>query len=619
MINKHFRNIKKDNNTIVDNNSLRIVILGCITIVVALISMSILSMIITSNAVLNKLKTSDLQNMARSISVFVEGKIDKALDISVLLANDPTVVEWIQKEEQSRLEGEIVQVKMAELVNDFEYDVCFLTSAVTNHYWSYSSVDKEFVLLDTVTQTDSSDMWFFETLKMKKKYDINIDHNKELNDTYVWINTLVGDINQPLAVSGVGMNLSKVINQLIEDEEENEINNDILLVDGEGQIYLSKKPEYLEKSLTEYLPGNLVQEILRTNNLESKFDIADYETPQGEYFDIAYKKIKNTDWNLIVQIPRADSLGFLKAIIINTIISCILIILIIVLLFYFISNKIANPYKRALLLNEELEEKVKERTKELVEKNNRIKDSIEYAKMIQQTILPSSYDMGKCLKEYFIIYEPRDIVGGDFYWLKSHSKGYLVIVGDCTGHGVPGALMATAVNAMLNHVVDGICNDNPAVILYELDRLLKQSFKMNHNEKFISDGVDLGIIYIEEHKVIFSGANISVFVVDGNKIDEIKGNNCTIDYISEQQDKVFENYEIAYKQGVTLYMVTDGLIEQPGGEKGYPFGRRRFTNLIEAASKLEMDIQSSYILNTIKEYADEQIIRDDLTLLGFRL
>ncbi len=604
--------------SLLNNDLVKVVITGCIAIVVALLFMSITSMLITRNAVVNKLKTRDLKNLAASIGAVTEGRIEKAVDASLLMADDPTVIKWIQSREHDAESGKNVQDKMNKLVTDFGYDTSFLVSDVTKNYWSFHG--QKFELLDVVSPTDPSDDWYFSTIDMQKKYEINIDYNKELNDTFVWINALTGDTRRPLAVTGLGMNLSAVIEELIAEESGSDVKNDIWLVDGKGIIYLAKHPQYLNKNLSNFMPAALTKAIMKPVNSGHEFMVAEYQDPKGEVFDLAYKRIKDTDWNLVVQIPRSENLSFIKAIAISTVVACFIIILIMVAIFYWLSNKIANPYERALRLNAELERKVDERTRELQEKNTKIQDSIEYAKMIQQTILPSDSEMKRILKDYFVIYEPRDTVGGDFYWIREYNEDFLLIVGDCTGHGVPGALMTTAVSAMLNHIIDELEIHDPAIILTELDRLIKQSFRNEDQEDKVPYGLDAGVLYVsKDNGILFSGAGMSIYIADKDALSVIKGISGTIDCVSRRGVKLFENHAIAYQSGMVIFMATDGITDQPGGEKQLPYGKRQLMASMESSLHLEMTQQAQYILQSFRKYSGDQILRDDITVLALRL
>ena len=350
VFNQHKSIKNNDNNKITslfDNNTIRIITIGCIVILLALISMSSVSIVLTRNAALNKLKTSDIKNLAGAFSSTIEAKIEKAIDVSLILANDQVVVNWIESNDQDEELGEIVKNKMGDIVG-LGYDTSFLASGISNNYWSFHG--QEFRLLNVLSKDDIQDNWFFHSLDMKKKYEINIDHNKVLKDTFVWINTLVGNIDKPIAVSGVGMNLSNVIKGLIKEETEQEIRYDIWLVDGKGDIHLSNNPEDLGRPLSYYIPSHFIESIITTNYQQKEYEVLDYKSEDGEIYDFAYKRIENTDWILLVQISRSESLGFMKPIVANTIFAFFVILLVMLILFNVVINKLANPYKQAVLM-----------------------------------------------------------------------------------------------------------------------------------------------------------------------------------------------------------------------------------------------------------------------------
>ena len=267
-----------------------------------------------------------------------------------------------------------------------------------------------------------------------------------------------------------------------------------------------------------------------------------------------------------------------------------------------------------------LENKVEERTRELNEQNEKIQDSIEYAKMIQQTILPDDEEISEILKDYFIIWKPRDVVGGDLYWLRKFEDGFIIVVGDCTGHGVPGALMTMAVNGILDRIVDDICHNDPAFILNELNRLLSQSLRKENAGTCIQDGIDAGIIYISNHgKILYSGSHISLFIVNDGDPIEIKGNSCTIRSERNKSKKYYENHKIDYKPGISFYLATDGIKDQVGGEKHLPFGKNRLLTLLKSIQDCSMEEQKEIIWAAFEDYRKDEMFRDDVTMFGFRL
>jgi len=267
-----------------------------------------------------------------------------------------------------------------------------------------------------------------------------------------------------------------------------------------------------------------------------------------------------------------------------------------------------------------LEHKVTERTRELNEKNAKIQDSIEYAKMIQQTILPDDIEISKMLKDYFIIWKPRDVVGGDLYWMRKFEDGFTIAVGDCTGHGVPGALMTMAVSAILDRIADVICHDDPAFILNELNQLLNQSLRRGSNGSDIQDGLDAGIIFVSNHgKILYSGARISLYVIKDGETTEIKGIAKTIGVESSNKDKDFTNETIQLEKGMSFYLATDGMKDQVGGENRLPFGKKRLLAVLESIQQCTMEEQKEIIWTTYENYKKDEMSRDDVTMFGFRL
>lgn len=267
-----------------------------------------------------------------------------------------------------------------------------------------------------------------------------------------------------------------------------------------------------------------------------------------------------------------------------------------------------------------LENMVLERTKELNEKNSKLQDSIEYAKMIQQTILPDDTEISKALKDYFIIWQPRDIVGGDLYWMRKFDDGFTVVVGDCTGHGVPGALMTMAVNAILDRIVDDLCHDDPALILSELNRLLYQTLSRGNDESDLRDGMDAGVIYVsKEGRILYSGARISLFMIQDRESAEVKGISYTIGTDANHKGKSFVNHEIQLKQGMSFYLATDGLKDQVGGEQRLPFGKKGMLAVLKSIQECTMEEQKKILWSTYEDYKKDEILRDDVTMFGFRL
>jgi serine phosphatase RsbU (regulator of sigma subunit) len=602
--------------SLVTQNTIKIIVTGCIAIIISLVVMGLISIAITQKAVTTKLKKSDLNYMAKAIASSIESKVAKAIETSLLFTDDTTVGKWVKSSEND-LESKVVTVnKMKQIADELGYDTVFLTSAITGNYWSYSK--GKLNLIDKVSKNDPNDIWFFNSIKMNKKYEINIDYNKELNNTYVWINVLMGELRKPVAVAGIGLDLKKVIDGLNNDDELQGIKSMIWMVNNKGIIYLSKDKNYLGKSIKQVLKDKIAGNILNQSNTSEDFLTSEYYDSQNILYDVAYRSIEKTDWKLIIQIPRSESIGFLSAVIANIVLAGIIIIVIIIILFNVLTNRIANPYKTAIKLNEELELKISERTLELRKSNEQISESIRYAKIIQESIMPTCSTMKEIFKEHFIIWKPRDIVGGDFYWSKKYNDGTVFAVCDCTGHGVSGALITSSVNAILNQIIDETNYNNPAGILNELDIEINKSFHTEEIGLSIRNGLDAAIICLSKKGITYCGARISVYMSIDNGIIEIKANRASIDGNPKKISKNFENYECKIQEEANIYIATDGFTDQIGGEKKLPFGKKRLINELQAVQGFSMNEQGEVFQNMYAKYVGSEEQRDDVTLIGIK-
>lgn len=274
-----------------------------------------------------------------------------------------------------------------------------------------------------------------------------------------------------------------------------------------------------------------------------------------------------------------------------------------------------------LELNRTLEEKVKHRTKELKRKNDEIMESIGYAALIQNSILPSNDILGKYLKDFYVLWKPKGVVGGDFYWFYKKDKNFLLAVVDCTGHGVPGALLTMTATSVLERIVAHINHSDPAVILKELNRILKRILRQEDSDYITDDGLDIGLCHYDddEKTITYSGSKIRLHVVDNGGLTEIKGDRQGIGYDRSDEDYEYTNHKIPVTKDKTFYMTTDGYLDQSGGEYEYGFGWTKYKRLLIENHKDNMTTQIEKLEQALNQYQSECEQRDDITLLGFRV
>lgn len=292
-------------------------------------------------------------------------------------------------------------------------------------------------------------------------------------------------------------------------------------------------------------------------------------------------------------------------------------------------------YRTQKLIKEKqiLETKVEERTHELKESNLKlehaytdIKDSINYAEKIQRAILPMDELIKQHLPNSFVLFHPRDVVSGDFYWFGSinvdedHEKDYVLFAAaDCTGHGVPGAFMSMVGNTILNEIVLTNKIFNPGEILHQLHLGVKKALKQNENQS--RDGMDLALccIDVRNNKLLYAGANRPLWIIDNNGLTEIKATKSAIGGFTDDST-VFQEHIIELDKGMEFYAFSDGYPDQFGGNEGKKFMTKKLKELLISMYKQPFDVKRNQLEKTIFDWMGtehEQV--DDILVIGFKI
>lgn len=258
---------------------------------------------------------------------------------------------------------------------------------------------------------------------------------------------------------------------------------------------------------------------------------------------------------------------------------------------------------------------------EIKSKNHQITNSIRYAETIQQAVLPASVKMNEALHEYFVIYKPKDIVSGDFYWFSHQGDRIYIAAVDCTGHGVPGAFMSMIGSSLLDEIVNVEKVYAPADILEQLNENIRVALKQGQSGN--DDGMDLALCLLEpgenfQTKLTFAGAKRPLYYAQKGQILEVKGVNKSIGGVKKDKGKRFENHEILLDAGCTFYLATDGFIDQhsPDGKR---LGSTRLKELLQNCLSLELEDQKGVILQALERHQKFQDQRDDITMVGVRV
>lgn len=296
----------------------------------------------------------------------------------------------------------------------------------------------------------------------------------------------------------------------------------------------------------------------------------------------------------------------------------ILLFLVIAFIFFWRSNEQRKRYTETLTLkNQEIEEaslEVERSRSNLELKNREITDSINYAKRIQAAILPSQKILEQYLKSTFVIYHPKDIVAGDFYWTECVGDTVLFAVADCTGHGVPGAMVSVICHNALNTVIKQMKITDPGQILDQTTRIVLEQFEKSEDE--VRDGMDIAICAfdLKTHTLTYAGANMPLWRVrDGEPIKYLATKQPVGNYHTL---KPFETFEIPTQKGDMIYLSSDGYVDQFGGDKGKKFLNTRFKKLLTSIATLPLNQQAQELNTTFFDWkrSNEQV--DDVCILG---
>jgi len=265
------------------------------------------------------------------------------------------------------------------------------------------------------------------------------------------------------------------------------------------------------------------------------------------------------------------------------------------------------------------QKKVVEEQKQLVEEKNRqITESIEYALRIQTAILPPNRIVKKYLENSFILYKPKDIIAGDFYWMETVDDLVLFAACDCTGHGVPGAMVSVLCHNAINRAVKEFGLKQPAAILDKTAEIVIENFSKSEEE--IKDGMDISLCaYNVKNKTIeWAGANNPIWIVRNGELFETKADKQPIGM--NEYSKPFTNFSFNLNSGDTIYIFTDGFADQFGGQTGEKkLTKKHFKELILSIQDIPLPQQEASLDKFISEYRKDIEQIDDILVMGVKI
>lgn len=600
--------------------------------------------------------------------------IDREIALSSRMADDDLVRRWVLNENNEQMrKAAFRQIEgYRKLAHDRE---SFLTIASSRNYYTFQGGAPT---IATLQPEVPAHRWFFYSIENVDHFGLNTDSDPIVHRTKIWINTIMYDaLKRKIAVVGSGVSIGIILDELIGNQEPGV---SVYLVDEKGIIQASEDHDVVLHN-AEALDADKITiyslfnengfgsqlrsaiEMLREEALQKSPRVS--EDRQRRYQGVVTFPVDRTR---VAAVTDMTHLGWYSIVLLDVgryillqefipilLVFVFSLLLLTVLLGFLMHRLVLSPLERLTAATSEvaaghygirlpveradeigrltssfnamagviadytgdLEKKVQIRTAELEKSQKEIEQSIQYASMIQSSILPDAGLFDSCFSEHFILHRPKLAVGGDFHYLRNIGPYAVVAVADCTGHGVPGAFMTMTAVSTLNHIVDASRHPDPAAILAELNRIWKNNLRF----KEIDAGLDIAVCVIEKGKnsLQFAGAGLSIFQYLDGKIVEHKGDAPRIGYRRSSADFSYRVQTVPAQEGSSFYLTTDGILDEPGGKKGFGFGSQRFQAMLQEYGHLPMEEQLDIYKRILQEYRGQYRQRDDQTLLGFRL
>lgn len=558
----------------------------------------------------------------------------------------------------------------------FDDGSVFLIAHRSGHYHFSDRADSAAAARPSYTLDPASakDAWYYATVRGGRPYALNVNVDDALRVTKVWFNVLVRDTDgAPLGLAGTGLDLTRFLAEFTTAEK----GVTSLIVDRNGAIVAHPDPALIEyAALTKAAPQRTLQRLvgrdddraalerafaaLRANGgstaLEIGFD--------GASRIVGAARVPDLDWYVLSAVDVGAANVIDEAALLPLVLGALALIVLfaagasmgvdrlvlrpLVALTESARRLATGDYALRLKSSRndelgelarvfdgmaqqidahtrELEGRVAERTRDLEAARDRvtaahrqIQDSIRYAGLIQNAMLPQRALAQALHDDHFALWQPRDTVGGDLYLFREDDGGFLVGVVDCAGHGVPGAFMTMIAHAAFDLAVQELGLGDPAALLARMDATVRKLLPDEAVGRHLATNMDAALCHVElaTARVTFAGAHLDLFRCAAGRCERIRGGRRSL---GERRRGAYANTVLTDETGATYYLTTDGLLDQAGGPAGFGFGAGRFAALLARLADLPPPAQLEALRRALHEHQGERAQRDDLAVLGFRI
>ncbi len=605
----------------------------------------------------------------------IQGPLSRELALSRRLANSELTRQWL-RDENDPAKRELFFREAENYRRDLSNHAYFLVSANSNAYY-YN--DDEKPVSDQARYVlepgNAKDGWFYVTLAGGAEQTLNVNTDRALGLTRIWMNVLIKDGEQPLGLAGASLDLAEFLDEFIGVDEPGvtpvvlDANGAIQAHRDQTRIALNSAigPSTGDSRLINLIDGDngraALQQAMRQARA-SQGEVQSFSASmegRQQLFALAY--VPELNWYVVTALDLRAARILDMEWILPALMTLLLLLGALLLGFgYLVERLVLAPLRRlqhsasaiaqghyevkladrgkdeigdltrafGMMADKvrshtaELEAKVRERTHKLEQANfemevahKKIGDSIDYASLIQRAILPDRQLTQSLGLRHFVLWKPRDVVGGDFYVYRADGPNCLLGVVDCAGHGVPGALMTMLARAAMDGAIAECGSTDPAAILRHTDQSLRAMVADAQLPRALATNLDAGLVYVDRQagQLVFAGAKISLYGSNGDEVSEFKGGRRAL---FDRREPDIVNMQAPLTPGWTFYLSTDGFLDQSGGEHGFGFGNTRFTQMLRECAKMPLSEQSEAFAATLQRYQGENPQRDDITILAFR-
>jgi HAMP domain-containing protein len=594
------------------------------------------------------------------------GLIQPQVALARELADSPALKAWMSDErnpvKQAAAHAELESFRRS--FADHSYFVAILSS---NRYYNQSTSGESAAV--QLNPGRPVDQWFYRTMQTVKDWALNLDYDAHFHVTKVWINCIVRDANRPIGLAGSGIDLTSFVADLTAEAQEGV---SVTLVDEDGNITAHRNLGYLERN-ARTLNGEAKlkavdlagsprdRDALRSLLASARRDPNAMQTARisfdGARSLVAASALEGLDWIIIASVDL-DRFITIRSFALILVVFLAALALLLVALAVSVDRLILMPLGaltaaagemargrydidlpragtgeigalassfstmagEVRAATENLERQVRERTQQLAEANARMVEDLEYADLIQRSILPGERALDRRLRERFILFRPRERVGGDFYFFRDDGDSFLLGIADCTGHGVSGALMSMYAQSALEAIAARRAGAEPAALIEELDAVMRSGLGEDEGGLEGERGLDIALCRVEPTagRLRYAGAGIDLFGHGPQGALRIRSGRGAIGSRRRRSRGGLAGTELA-PACTTFYMTTDGLLDLAGGPWGFGFGSSRFVQLTSSCAPLSLSEQLARIDLAMAQWRGGRPQRDDITVIGFRL